>query len=440
MSSGHIGLLCTGWWPDAGGVESHTRDLAQELLARGRRVSVLCLEGTRQRMSYETQDSEVDGVHVRRMSYAYEDHRALADLVASPRAESVVRSWLADRAVDLVHVHHLTGFGAGALTAIELASVPVMMTLHDYWLLCPRGQMLHTNGTVCEKPEPDTCAKCIGATWTHLLPSGTGRSRGPGEEALTSDAQAADLRTRYALQQLASARRLIAPSAAAASVFAAAGVARKRIEVCPNGIDAAGLCAEVNSARLPRIGGLRLGVLGTVQPSKGVLELARAFIRAVAGNMTLEIHGALPSYHGDGSYVDALMELTVAEPRIRVHGAYTRDKLPSVLAGLDLVAAPSRWEEVFGLGVREARAVGLPVLVSNRGGLPELVTDGGGMVIDSEREGAWTAAIEAFAADSTRFGQAPAVVRSTREMVDQLELAYDEVTAGGVNTAAYDGG
>jgi len=440
MSRDHVGFLCTGWWPDAGGIESHTRDLSRELLSRGRRVSVLCLEGKRRRTPYSTEDIIVDGVHVRRMAYAYEDHQALADLVSSPRAERVVATWLQDRKLDLVHVHHLTGFGAGVLTTIDLAGVPVIMTLHDYWPLCPRGQMLHHDGSICDTPDPEACARCIGATWTHLLPSGTGRASGPGGELLTSDEEATHLRTRFSLQQMAIPRRLVAPSSAAALVYAAAGVNRTRIDVCPNGVDGEELRREVSDARLPRIGGLRLGILGTVQPSKGVLELARAFARAVAGNMTLEIHGALPSYHGDTGYVDALLELTVTNPRIRVHGAYRREQLARVLAGLDAVAAPSRWEEVFGLGVREARAVGLPVLVSDRGGLPELVAEGGGMVIDSEDESAWTDAIERLAADPGRLGSSPAALRSTGEMADQIERAYDEVIAGGVSAPAYDAG
>ena len=84
----------------------------------------------------------------------------------------------------------------------------------------------------------------------------------------------------------------------------------------------------------------------------------------------------MPSYHGQTGYVDALEVLAEATPNLELMGPFEHGGLARVLAGLDAVAAPSRWQEVFGLTVREARAAGLAVIVSNVGDLPA-VTDGG---------------------------------------------------------------
>ena len=245
-------------------------------------------------------------------------------------------------------------------------------------------------------------------------------------------AAAAAARTAYALERLRLPARRFTPSEAAREVYVRAGLDRDSIEVCPNGIEVGGLAEAVAALRRPRDpGAVRLGVLGTVLPSKGVLELARAFAEAAVPGLQLEVHGNLPSYHGDGSYVAALRELEGHSPDLRVLGPYSRDELPAILAGLDGVAAPSRWEEVFGLTVREARAAGLPVLVSDAGDLPAVAGGGrAGLVVPRDDRAAWVAALRRFGTDAearSRWAAAAVPVRTAADMATQLERAYLEV-------------
>ncbi len=436
-----VGLICQGWTPDPGGVESHTRDLAVALAAAGHHVHALCLDYGEGREPYTVTKHEVDGVSVTRMAYLYQDHRALADLVSNRRAEDVVLAWLAENPTDVVHVHHLSGFGLGALRAIREVGVPLVMTLHDYWPLCPRGQMMRPDGTLSPAPEPLACATCIAATWPHLLPSQGGEARVPGEAVVETDRDATAARTDFALASLRLPERLYTPSSAAREVYVRAGLERERIEVCENGISVEVLAAEVRerrARRAPRADGtLALGVLGTVLPSKGALELARAFLAADVPGLTLEIHGNLPSYHGDASYVDALRALAEANERVNLHGPYALADLPALLAGLDGVAAPSRWVEVFGLTVREASAAGLPVLVSDAGDLAAVAAGGAGVVVplgEGERldEEAWARALERFARDAdarARMAAAQRRVRTAADMADQLVAGYRNAIA-----------
>lgn len=439
MKSLDVALLCHGWYPDMGGIESHTRDLARELISRGHRVRAICLDYSPDRQAYSVRDEEVEGVAVRRMAYLYQDQRALADMVENPRAEEVVDAWLADSKPDLLHVQHPTGWGIGVVRAAQRARRPLVMTLHDYWPLCPRGQMMRPDQGICETPEPARCGPCLAATWPHLMPSGHGEPRAPGGGEVVDDAAAAAARTAFALACLREPDRILTPSAATRAVYVRAGLEEERIEVCENGIEVAGLAREVARLRpgIERPPGegdeVRLGVLGTVLPSKGVLELARAVIDADVPHLTLEIHGQLPSYHGDTTYVDALRELGERDPRIRVHGPFPPDGLAATLASLDGVAAPSRWVEVYGLTVREAAAAGLPVLVSDAGDLAA-VCDGGraGIVVARDDHDAWIEALRRFGTDADarqRWGSATRELHSTADMVDQLEAAYRRVLA-----------
>ncbi len=430
-----IGLIAHGWFPDVGGVQSHMRDLARELRSRGHRVHALCIDTSEGLEPFSSKTEPVEGVEVRRVAYRYHDHRALADLVRNEDMERAVREWAETTPLDVVHVHHLTGFGLSVLKSLRALELPLVMTLHDYWPLCPRGQMLQSQGQISEVADPETCAKCLIETWPHLMPSVHGEKRGPEGEEVSDDTDAARLRTEYALRALGEAHRLFTPSSASRAVYVRAGIAEDAIDVVENGIDVDELSMAVRRLRAVREGEqpvdeVRLGILGTVLPSKGALELARAFQASRVPDLTLEIHGDMPSYHGDNSYLEALEAMAAADKRIRIHGPYTHDRLPEILAGLDGVAAPSRWCEVYGLTVREARAAGLPVLVSDAGALAA-VADGGkaGVVVASEDHEGWIAALREFANYRSRasWRKHKTMPRTSRDMMLQLEKAYVEV-------------
>jgi glycosyltransferase involved in cell wall biosynthesis len=431
-----VALLCHGWYPDVGGVESHTRDLARELGRRGHRVRALCLDYS-EREPYSITTGTVEDVEVSRMAYRYHDHSALADLVENPRVQEIVLEWLRKTPCDVVHVHHVTGFGTSVLPGIRELGKPLVMTLHDYWSLCPRGQMLDPRGGLTDAPEPEACGACLAETWPHLMPSAGGEKRGPGGAPVETDADAAGARTEFALRCLAAPQRLFTPSEAAKAVYVRSGVPAERIEVVPNGIDVDELAAAVRRLRAIRLGDeesdeIRLGVLGTLLPSKGCLELIRAFQEASVPELVLEIHGNMPSYHGDSSYVDEVKRIGAEDPRIRIHGPYDHDRLAEILSGLDGVAAPSRWCEVFGLTVREARAAGLPVLVSSAGDLGSVAGGGkAGIVTEVDDHQGWVEALRAFAdyqhrAAWRRYRTKP---RTAHDMMLQLERSYVDVIA-----------
>jgi hypothetical protein len=372
---------------------------------------------------------------VTRMAYRYHDHRALADMVHNEGTLRVLLDWISSAPTDVVHVHHLTGFGTSMLEAIRELGKPLVMTLHDYWALCPRGQMVDTEGEVIHELDAEHCGQCLAKTWPHLMPSGGAEKRGPDGTELSTDSEAAQARTSFALNCLKSANRLFTPSAAAKQVYVNAGLPEDSIEIVPNGIEVKQLSASVRRQRAVLVGQvthaeIRLGVLGTLLPSKGCLELIRAFQEANVRDLTLEIHGNMPSYHGDASYVEKIRDIADADPRIRVHGPYDHARLATILASLDGVAAPSRWCEVFGLTVREARAAGLPVLVSSAGDLGSVAAEGkAGVVVQVDDHQGWVEALRAFAdykhrAAWRRHDTSP---RSAFDMMLQLEEAYVSV-------------
>jgi glycosyltransferase involved in cell wall biosynthesis len=423
----NIGFLAMSYAPDVGGVQTLMTGLAREYRRLGHQVFVLCLDMSGQHPPFSHREEEIEGVRVRRVAYAFHDHRRLADLMRHKQLEEIVLAWLAETPCDVIHAHHLSGFGAGALGAIQSVGQPLVLTLHDYWLIDPLGQMYATESPVAPEPEDllnappfgwavgeprfDVWVNRIRACWPHLLPSGGGQKTGPEEEPLADDIETVRVCLDYALEQLDHPTIVLSPSAAAAEVFVRAGVPPGRIRVCENGVDVTGLVEAVaqERARLAaeakaaenRPAGLKLGILGSVLPSKGALEFVQAFIEAAVPDLRLEIHGNQPPYHGDTRYLERLRRLCELYPAVSLNGPYTQEQLPRLLAGLDGVVAPSRWEEVFGLTVREARAAGLPILVSDTGALAAAAEGGlGGWIVSRDDRAAWVAAIREFASDA----------------------------------------
>jgi glycosyltransferase involved in cell wall biosynthesis len=230
-------------------------------------------------------------------------------------------------------------------------------------------------------------------------------------------------------------QRLFTPSAAARAVFERSGVPRGRIQVLANGVDAPALAARVEALRpMPAQckSQVRIGVLGSVQPSKGVLEFARAVLALEDPELFVEVHGELIDYHGDASYARALREFASREPRLSLHGLYEHADLARVLAGLDAVAVPSLWNEVHGSTAREARAAGLHVFVSDRGGLAEWSVGDGVEILPAADPAAWRAALARFAqacrTPGARLVRTPSEpLRTAHELALELERHYVEL-------------
>lgn len=384
-------LLCHGLPPDSvGGVEQHTNGLARSLVAAGHRVHVFARADLPDRAQGDFVTAARGEPQVTRVAYRWQGVDSLdATYTCAPMAAALRRFLHERRAAgevfDVAHVHHLTGMSIDALGELAAAAIPTVLTLHDYWLFCPRGQMFHRREEVCETAEPRRCAECLQATFPHWLDE---RNR---------DAVVLRLHER-ALAALALPQRLVVPSARAIAPFVALGVPRERFTVVENGVDTDRLHALEAPAAGP--GPLRVGYFGTILPSKGLHVLLDAVLALPPGSVSLRIHGNVVPYHGDETYL--LRCFQRLRPGCDVHygGPYTENELPRLLMGIDVLAAPALWHEAFGLTVREGLAAGRPVLVSRIGGLQDAVTDGvQGRVLPPGDVAAWAAALGQLAAD-----------------------------------------
>ena len=414
-------LVSHGLPPDSvGGVEQHVSGLAQALVAQGHEVDIFAranLPGTPQGSFEQTVEGNP---RIWRTAYRWEGIDSLDALyLCAPMADAMER-FLAERhgegvRYDVAHIHHLTGMSVESLQRLRAAGVPIVMTLHDYWLLSPCGQLFYQDGPLDQRVQPDKTKAAL----TRLF---------PGWMQKDPDATVARLHER-SRATLALPERLIVPSARAIPAFEGIGVARDRFTVVENGVD------TDNLKKLPAPSGgpgpLRIGYFGTLIPSKGLDVLIAAVQSLPQGQVELHIHGNSVPYHGDNTYLTKCFTQLQPGCAVTYHGPYSLEEMPSRIASIDVLAAPALWHEAFGLTVREALAAGRPVLVSKIGGLQDAVEDRvQGRVLPPGNEAAWTEAIAELAADRVLFRQYVAKTRSRArgfaDMARDLRIIYAE--------------
>jgi GT2 family glycosyltransferase/glycosyltransferase involved in cell wall biosynthesis len=349
-----------------------------------------------------------------------------------PRMTLAVRPLLDRLRPEVVHVGSLAGLSTGLVGEARRSS-PVVLTLHDFWPVCPLGQLVTLSLEVCPGPAPRRCLGCVGEQVATRRPALRGLGRrlpllAPlGRLAARVSTEAADRigeRGEEMRSVLRGADRVLAPSRSLRDRLASLGI--EGVVYLPHGLPTSRPAPLQPDAD----GRVRFGFLGAAIPSKGVHVLAEAFCRLGDPRALLRIHGGFPSYHGDIGYEARIRSVLGAAAKDALRGPYAHADLPQVLAGIDVVVVPSLWEENAPLVVLEAFRARRPLLVSDHGGLAELVREGvDGLRVPPGDAAALAAALRRLL-DSPRLreqlGRTPPHVPQMEEHTAALETVYAE--------------
>ena len=334
----HIAFLNTLYPPygPLGGAEATLRFLVRGLSARGHRCSVVTL--TPDGASYEGRVDDA-AVHYVPLANVYWPHGKRPQLLRpvfqmidayNPVMRKRLSRILRKLQPDVVHGHNLQGFSVSAWAAASDCRVPVVQTLHDYYVVCPRGTLWRPKRGNCV----GACVECRYFSWPR-------RRMGHLPAMVTC--------VSHRMRELVTAE----------------GMFRMTPTRVIRGNNPAGIGDAPSS---PGDGTLRLGFLGRLDPVKGVDML----LHAVGGLPREAVHLVIGG-GGDAAYEASLRGQAAVQPNVSFLGTVTPS---SFLTQIDLLVVPSVWEDPLPRVVAEAFAYGTPSLVTPMGGLPEYIEHG----------------------------------------------------------------
>lgn len=359
------------------GSEIYTYHLATELRSRGHDVRLLFTEKRLERPQFETTTGEYDNLPYHEI--VYNRHFSdVSDLYDDPRMEAPIGAVLDEVRPDVVHVQSLVYLGLSLVRAAAAREIRLVMTLHEYFLSCPRGGLLlNLDGELCDPIEPAICARCIEPypMQEARYPDGDGSSY-DDLGRLRFFARAIDVRTRRMFEGVAPVDRYVAPSKFLAARLVREGLDPAKVVHADYGFPP--ISPELLTARRPRPSDapLRLGYLGTLSDYKGVHVAVDAFELLPTGAATLRVTGE-PSWFPD--YTGPLLERARGIDGLLFEGALPPGEAPRFLATIDVLIVPSLWVENSPLTIHEAFQCGVPVVATDLGGMAELLADGGGL-------------------------------------------------------------
>jgi GT2 family glycosyltransferase/glycosyltransferase involved in cell wall biosynthesis len=401
-------VVVHGFPPAAqGGAEiyAHAHAVALRRLF-GDDVLVLTRDQDPGRPEYELRTEERDGLRVARINNTFRATRSFEDTYRHDAIGALAERVIDEFRPDVAHIHHLTCLSTRIVRSLSRRGVPCVFTLHDYWLLCHRGQFLDTELRVCDGPEASgvrhvaECHSCVGAAGgagaagfagAALLRAFEGRVS-PGlavpvrrlatraGQLAYSDVKAdeqAGRRLTHMREVCTDVTHFLAPSRHMRDRFIRFGIEPDRISLSHYGFNHRPF---EGTGRLPREARhrgkpVRLGFLGSLMVSKAPHLVLEAMTRLPQGAVSLDLYGAPTPYHGDDSY-RTLIESLLHHEGVRLHGPVAHDRVSEALASIDALVVPSIWPENSPLVIQEAFLAGRPVVASRIGGIPEFVTHG----------------------------------------------------------------
>jgi glycosyltransferase involved in cell wall biosynthesis len=271
----------------------------------------------------------------------------------NPVATESFAEFLGATRPDVVHAHSIQGLGVGILRAARRAGVPVVLTMHDWWWLCPCLFRLSPAGTICAPiVRPGACAG---------LPDGI----------------ALEERRARLLATLDLVDQILTPSA------------YLRDNLIVNGLDPGRIAVQENGTPPPAAaaGDARPAVRDPAAPLHAVF-IGGAGNREKGLEVLLEAACRLPEGVVVHAYAVREEETAALAARIggRVvcHPPFPAAAIDAVLGDADVLVLPSLMRESFSLVAREALIRGVPVVTSDCGGPEEVVRDGeNGLVVPS---------------------------------------------------------
>lgn len=289
------------------------------------------------------------------------DYHSVSGLDITPRdVTGFIRSGESARSMErlldeatpgVAHLHNIYHqLTPSIIPVLRRRNIPVVMTLHDYKLVCPNYRMF-AHGEYCER--------CLGGKF-YRAPL----TRCHGGSLARSTLLALEAYAQALTGVYDHVYRFLAPSEYMRDTFIRAGFDPGRVVYLPSFLPPVS-GGEGTDATGPSLPERYLLYFGRLSEEKGLDTLLEAL--STRRDVSLVLCGDGPEReHLERRAREAHMD------HVHFTGHLDKDALDGVVRRATAAVLPSKWPENAPFGVLEAAMQGVPVIVSDMGGLPEM--------------------------------------------------------------------
>jgi glycosyltransferase involved in cell wall biosynthesis len=338
-------MLSQFYPPVIGGEERHVRNLSATLARRGHAVTVATLwipDAPAEEKDGNVQIYRLRGTLQRMGRLFTEPGRRHAPPFPDPELVARLRALIAAEKPDVVHAHN---WMVNAFLPLKRHfGIPLVMTLHDYGLVCAKKNMM-VDGQPCHGPKLAKCLRCAGEHY------------GLAKASVTTVANRA---VGWSLRR--NVDRFLAVSSAVGRLN---GLADRNLsfEVIPNFVpDDIDLLSPIPRSRLDALPASDFILfVGDLTGRKGLHILLQAY-QALREPPPLVVIGRQCSDTPD-----------VWPTNVHVLTNWPHEAVMHAWSRCLFAVAPSIWPEPCATVVMEAMAMGKAIVVTDIGGMPDLI-------------------------------------------------------------------
>jgi glycosyltransferase involved in cell wall biosynthesis len=342
-------LMAHNWYFVGGGADRVFFETVKLLEAHEHMVIPFSMKDKRNYAS-EYHEYFPDEIDYSKIQLSVRNLKTAASMIYSSEANEKINALINKTKPDIAHLHNIYGrLTPSILYALKKNNVPVVMTLHDFKLICPAYNMLR-DGNVCEICKDGKYYRCI-ATKCHK------------RSYLASLVYALEAYIYSWLKTyLKHIRYFVTPSMFMRNKLIEFGIPQEKLVHIPNFVAFYSVTPNYDSKSYLLYSGKLLRTKGLKTLLKAIQELP-----------DIEVHIA-----GSGDMREELEEF-VKDNKIRnvkFLGHLGEKELHQVLADARFVILPTECYENAPMSVLEAFSHGKPVVGANIAGIPEMVIEG----------------------------------------------------------------
>ena len=339
-----------------GGITNYVRNIALEQARNGNEVWILADSGSEQ--AYKL---FCPATRIKPFSFAHK-----CDL----KNYSQIEGFIQDEDFDLIHIHMMLNVDQRLYRIIK--QYKYIISLHDYYYICPRIIMKHGHSIRCEKANTEKCEQCFSVLdYNNLYYRAIRKLFGEAfADRFPIKARSIYRKWITNLKPLLEGAKLLIPvSNRVMEIYQQSGIQNNYRVLHIGNMSALDFNDKYQYKHNDSI---NIVVLSSVAEYKGGNLLCKLIKET--NNKLLKVH-----FYGRANAEQAQM---LEEAGIINHGAYKQNELKEILSNVDLGMVLPIWEDNAPQVVMEMLNNHVPVFATKMGGITDFVNENNGYTFD----------------------------------------------------------